>query len=536
MFRLKVVLPLLAVGAALLAHPSYAHGFGERYDLPVPLGYFVVGAGAAVALSFVVVGWFVRSAPGRFSYPRYNLLRRRWARAALSSPLLLAPIKLASVFVLGLLIATGFFGSSDPLDNLAPSFIWIIWWIGMGFFVALVGNLWELVNPWKALFEGSEWVFTRLKLGRSLSLNEPYPEGWGMWPAAIIFFSFAWAENVYSDGDLPARIAIMIVAYSLLTLGGMVYFGKHQWLKHCEGFSVVFGFLSRFSPTEVRALNPDICAQCDDLCRDQDGECINCYQCFEGLDSSGMLQGSPSRGELIATEDAKLSRELNIRPFAVSLANPENITTDMLVVVILLLSTVTFDGFGATSAWVHVQNLSADVFSGLNNQVFDSFVIADTLGLLLFPVAFWLVYRSFTHVMARMVGNARGPLELARIFVYSLIPIALAYNIAHYMNLLLVSGQRIIPLASDPFGWGWDLFGTAGYEINIGIMGAKLLWFLSVGVIVLGHIAAVYVAHRISMRTFGDRMLAIKSQQPMLVLMVIYTMVSLWIVGQPIVS
>ena len=67
-------------------------------------------------------------------------------------------------------------------------------------------------------------------------------------------------------------------------------------------------------------------------------------------------------------------------------------------------------------------------------------------------------------------------------------------------------------------------------------MGAKMLWFLSVGVIVLGHIAAVYVAHRISMRTFGDRMLAIKSQQPMLVLMVIYTMVSLWIVGQPIVS
>ena len=54
--------------------------------------------------------------------------------------------------------------------------------------------------------------------------------------------------------------------------------------------------------------------------------------------------------------------------------------------------------------------------------------------------------------------------------------------------------------------------------------------------IVVGHILAVYLAHRIAMRTLGDRRLAIASQYPMLLLMVLYTMVSLWIIGQPIVE
>ena len=67
MKRLKIVLPLLALGAAALAHPVYAHGFGERTELPVPLGYFLVGAGVAVALSFAVIGLFVKG--GRPALP-----------------------------------------------------------------------------------------------------------------------------------------------------------------------------------------------------------------------------------------------------------------------------------------------------------------------------------------------------------------------------------------------------------------------------------------------------------------------------------
>ena len=138
--------------------------------------------------------------------------------------------------------------------------------------------------------------------------------------------------------------------------------------------------------------------------------------------------------------------------------------------------------------------------------------------------------------MAGSVDDRIGALEVARIFAYSLIPIALAYNIAHFITLLLIQGQLIVPLVSDPFGLGWDLFGTVGYSLNIGIINARILWFLSVALIVLGHVLAVYLAHRVAVRTFANRAIALRSQYPMLTLMVVYTVISLWIIAQPIVQ
>ncbi len=518
MRRLKIVLPLFALGVALLAaQPAYAHGFGDRYDLPVPLGYFLIGAGVSVALSFAIIGLFVRGSPERGGYWRYNLFRYAWVRAALTSQFLLAPLRAAPVFLLGLVIATGLFGTHMPTLNFGPTFVWIIWWVGMGFVAALVGNLWAFVSPWKILFEWAEGVYTRFRPGSRLSLNVEYPPVLGIWPALVLFLLFAWIENAYWESSVPRMVAIMAIVYSGITLGGMAVFGKHRWIRHGEAFSVVFGFLARFAPSEVRVREPALCRTCDERCLDREGECINCYECFE--------------------KSGKEKREVNVRPFAVGLARSEGITNDVLVMVILLLSTVTFDGLSATPGWAEVQSHSLDLFAGvINNAVLNGLTIADTIGLVLFPVVFLLVYLAFSHVMSRAVGNRVGMADLARAFVYSLIPIALAYNIAHFLTLLIVQGQLIISLASDPFGYGWDLFGTSDYKVNIGVINAKVVWFLSVAVIVVGHVIAIYLAHRISMRLFGDRLMALKSQYPMLTLMVIYTVVSLWIIAQPIVD
>ncbi len=104
------------------------------------------------------------------------------------------------------------------------------------------------------------------------------------------------------------------------------------------------------------------------------------------------------------------------------------------------------------------------------------------------------------------------------------------------LRLLVIQGQFIIPLVSDPFGFGWDLFGSADYRVNIGIINAKFVWFTSVAAIVLGHIIAVYIAHVISLRTVSNHSSALRGQYPMLLLMVSYTVTSLWIIAQPIVS
>lgn len=515
MKHLKIVLLLFALGAALLARPAYAHGFGERTELPVPLGFFLIGAGAAVALSFAIIGVFVRSNPGDSSYWRYNLFQHRWLRNILTSAVLLLPLKLLSVFLLGLVVATGLFGEQTPAVNLAPTFVWIIWWVGMAFLVALVGNLWAIINPWKILFDWAEKLYTGFRPGRPLSRSWKYPTAWGIWPAILLFIAFIWIQDAFPQSALPDMVAVMVIVYSAITLGGMALFGKHQWLRHGEAFSVVFSFLARFAPTEVRVGEPDLCRVCDGQCLDRDGECVNCYECFERAQA----------------------KELNIRPLAMGLSRNERKTNDILAIVVLLLATVTFDGFSATPAWVDFQVYIVDIFSGVvNYKAFNSLTVADTIGVLLFPVAFLTVYLLFSYFMSRSVGSSVGVVTLARAFAYSLLPIALAYNIAHFITLLLIQGQLIIPLVSDPFGFDWNLFGTAGYRIDISVINARVLWFLSVAVIVIGHIIAVYLAHLVSISTFRDRTMARNSQYPMLMLMVMYTVVSLWIIAQPIVA
>ena len=513
MSKLKIVLPAAAAAGSMVTWPAYAHGFGERTELPVPLGYFFIGAGLAVALSFVFISVLVKVST-EASYWRFNLIGSGWSRATLTSPLVLLPVKLLSVFLLGLVIATGFGGGSDPLINFSPTFVWVVWWVGMAIAGALAGNILALTNPWKILFAWAESLYRLIRPGRELSLGREYPAKYGIWPALVLFALYTWVQDAYPNSDVPAQIAIMVVVYSVITLGGMAIFGKHQWLKKGEAFSVVFGLLSRFSVTEVRVIDRDACQTCSTECQDLEGECVDCYECFERAKT----------------------REINLRPFAIGLGRNEPVTNDVLALVVLMLATVTFDGFSATSAWVEFQTFVVDLFGSGGGEIFNSLVLADTLGVLLVPVGFFLVYLFFSKLMAGSVDGRIGALEVARIFAYSLIPIALAYNIAHFITLLLIQGQLIVPLVSDPFGSGWDLFGTVGYSLNIGIINARILWFLSVALIVLGHVLAVYLAHRVAIRTFANRAIALRSQYPMLTLMVVYTVISLWIIAQPIVQ
>src|SRR5215217_8309733 len=94
----------------------------------------------------------------------------------------------------------------------------------------------------------------------------------------------------------------------------------------------------------------------------------------------------------------------------------------------------------------------------------------------------------------------------------------------------------MIALVSDPFGLGWNLFGTAGYEVNVGVVSADFVWHSQVALIVVGHVIAVYLAHGIALRLLQDQRRAVRSQYPMLALMILYTVLSLWILNQPIVE
>ncbi len=512
MTRPKLWLPLIAVAAALATAPVYAHGVGDRYDLPLPLSYFAVGGAAAVALSFVIVGLVVRAESGVADYPRFNLFRYLWIERVLTGPILW-PFKVLAVFLLGLVIAAGLTGATESEVNFSPTFIWIIWWVGMGFFIALFGNLWALVNPWKIVFSWVETVFGWAFPGKRFGLGRHYPARWGIWPAVLLFFCFAWIETAFVDSASPRELGWMVVAYSVVTWAGMFVFGKQQWLRSGEAFSVGFGLFARFSMTEVRVPSAETCRDCPARGgRNGDGECIDCY---DGFEHAG-------------------KREFNLRPPGVGLGNPAVIDGSKVALVMLLLASVTFDGFSATPEWFRVETYFFELFPGLTYKYLNGVLISNTLALIAFPLAFLGVYWAFCWLMTQAAGEGPPAGVLVAAYVLTLVPIALAYHYAHYLGYLLIQGQSIIALASDPFGRGWDLFGTAGYEINIGVTNARFIWVFSVLAIVAGHMVAVYLAHIRAMRQYANRSLVMNSQLPLLGLMVLYTVVSLWIVSRPI--
>ncbi len=504
MRRVLVLALAILLLLPLLPQPASAHGFGQSYDLPLPLWLYLYGASAAVLASFVPISLFAgkrkagEDAP--YLYPRFDLLRVGFLRTVLTSQALLLGLRLLSVGLFILVVLAGLLGRQNADANFAPTFVWIVWWVGLGFFTAFVGNVWPLVNPWKVLFEWFETLVRRLGVGNGLELREPYPASWGVWPAVALYGVFVWVENVFPGSSTPVYVAVLTLTYSVLVWGGMAVYGKETWLRRGEVFSVFFSLLARFAPTEVRVRGQKLCRDCSDDCRAAEKDCVNCYECFARA----------------APED----RELNLRPPAVGLGRFEQVPPGGVFFVIVVLAGVAFDGLLETPLW---------------NELRRALSIPHAVGLVALPLIFLAVYLGFVKLSQISGGGTGGLRRFAAAYIYSLVPIAIAYQVAHYYTLLLVQGQGIIRHVSDPFGWGWDLFGTAGYTIDPGVVDAAFVWYSQVALIVVGHVVAVYLAHLVALRLFGDSGRALRSQLPMLALMILYTVFSLWIISQPIV-
>ena len=491
-----------AAMAAIGAGPAAAHGFGQRYDLPVPLGLWIGGAAATVGLSFVAIGLFMRWRPSGTRYPRLNLLRWRIPRLLAARPTRIAAQSVALALLL-LVVAAGLFGDQTPTRNLAPTAIWIVWWVGFAYMSAVVGNLWAVINPVAAVFAWAEAAARRWPSLPRPTLALSWPARLGAWPAIVLFAAFAWSELVFEGRAIPQRLALLLIAYIVVTWAAMAVVGRAAWLQNGDPFAVAFGILARFAPTEIRSV-ARACA------RDGGENCQNCG-CFDASSAE--------------------AREWNLRPFGVGLLRTDDITSSMVVFVLLMLSTVTFDGLTATPLWAVLENWLYGLLPGTGAT---RLAVIGTGGLALCAVVFVAVYRFFAWGMAAAAGGELTAATTARLFVLSLVPIAIAYHLAHYFGYLLIQGQLIIRLASDPFGFGWNLLGTAHYRPDIGIVGARFAWYLAVIAIVLGHIVAVAVGHIVALREYTTRRAALRSQLPMLALMVGYTMVSLWIIAQPI--
>jgi hypothetical protein len=481
----KLVGCLTLVSGLAAAAPAAAHGFGQRYDLPLPLSFYIWGAGATVALSFVGFALFLRTEHGPLTW------HIDWqTKGRLVASLAAAPRTLASGMLL-LVIVAGLFGNQDPIRNIAPVMIWIVGWVGLAFLSVLLGDVWRLINPWNAVFALAELCCRRVRADTALGFARRYPESLATWPAFLLLVTFAWMELVWSGRNDPAALAVALASYSALTFVGMALFGRQQWLARGEMFTLAFGTFARFGPLAAIPQRPGVRLR---------------------MPAAGLLTEQPA-------------------------------TLSMVALVVALLATVTFDGLLETPLWARVDVAVLDwasepSFGPVPLLREDQMVrLVRSVALVGFVLLFLGAYAVVCRLTAAAAGERAAPTGgVLRSFVLTLVPIAIAYHIAHYFSLFFLGGQYVIPLLSDPLGRGWNLIGTAHYQVDIGLVTPRLQWTVAVVAVVLGHVCAIYLAHVTALRLFSDRRAALRSQIPMVALMVIYTMLSLWILSQPIVE
>jgi hypothetical protein len=448
-----------------------AHGIGGVRDLPVPESYFFAAAAIVLVVTFVALGAL---------WQRPLLERHEQGRAlpgSLQTVLLSRALRVLlgaiSIGLLGLVLATALFGTSLELLNFAPTFVLVIFWVGLPVLSVVLGDVWRVLSPWRALGDATVWTIERT--GRvAQPLLEP-TERFGRYPAALALFAFVTFELAHPRPAYPRTLGVAVALYSYWALAGMAVFGRDTWTRSGEGFAVAFSLLARIAPFATR-----------------DGVVV-------------------------------------VRWPLTGLAGPERIRGTLVFVAVMLGST-SFDGFSRSSLW---QNVLADVRTELADRPVWTIDLATTFanigGLVAFVGVVAVTYLGAVEGARRLV---RGPRSLVPDFVLPLIPIAFAYLIAHYFSFLLIQGQFIYPLASDPFGKGWDLFGTADFAPNLAIVSTEIVWYVQVVALTVGHGAGLAIAHDRAVSLFQRRGDALRSQYPMLGLMVLYTLGGLWLLSR----
>jgi hypothetical protein len=284
--------------------------------------------------------------------------------------------------------------------------------------------------------------------------------GWfaSQWPAAIGLLAFHWLELSYHDAASPRTVGLFITVYAAVMLAGAARFGA-GWLRNADGFAVLFSLLAALAP----------------LHRDDSGHLR------VRLPGTGLGHVIPRAGTLR--------------------------------VVLVVLGGTTFDGFSRTQLWADVAGSRRDW----------ELTLVNTFGLLYSIAVVTLVFLAAARLVSVIAGDDEGGVyDQARRWVPSLIPIALAYSIAHYFSLLVFEGQAFIAHLSDPFARGWDLFGTAANVVDFTAVSPNQIAYVQVAAIVIGHVVGVIAAHDRAVELYPKR-IASRSQYPLLAAMVAYT-------------
>ncbi len=483
-----------AVAAVLLAPaPAAAHAIGGTFQLPVPLNLYLLGAAIAVAASFVVTVLVARRAVEPH-YPTIPL------SSGLSAAFRIVLRTIGLVWWYGAIVVGFVVGDITPMPAVL---FWIGVWVGFPIVAVLLGNPWPSFSPFRTTFAELEWLAKRIGFEK-LDAGVRYPPGLARWPAVVLLAAGIWAELILPGGSTAGAVALLLLGYTVLTLAGMTLFGQIAWLRHAELFEVEFGWFGRLGPIGRRVVAPTVCEGCAEDCNP--ARCIDCPECA------------------VAAEDGE--RRAELRPWIVGLTEVDRAGWSDAAFIVLALAGVSFDGLGETAFGARLHAAVQPPVIELFGPTAEAFLVADTIIFALVAAAFFaafLVVVWVTHALGD--PDARRPLaDTAGAYAATLLPIAAGYVIAHYLTLVIQGAVWLPSLVLDPL---MSLAPTLDW------IPTELVWYVSVAAIVGGHIAGIVLAHRNALRDAPSR--AVMAGLPMVLLMIGYTVLSLWIIAQPIV-
>ncbi len=492
--RLAAPTALILAAGALTPESVAAHAIGGTFELPVPLWLYLAGAATAVAASFGALALTARGASRGVAYPLTTL------------PPILATATRPVLRLLGLAwwygaIAVGFIvGDISPLPAVL---LWIGIWVGLPIVSVLVGNPWPSLSPFRTTFAALEVVARRAGVER-LDLGLPYPAGLARWPAVVLLAFALWAELILPDGSVAGTVALLMSGYTVLTLTGMLSFGQVTWLRHAELFEVLLGWFGRIGPIG-RLAQPALCDGCGEAC--DPARCIDCAECSVTADDQ--------------------ERSPVVRPWVAGLTDVGRPDASDAAFIVIALAGVTYDGLRETAAGAGLFGAVYPVVAGvLGATSAATFLLAETLQLVIVATAFVAAFMGVVAVGRLLIGDRPStPLgnDLGR-YAVTLLPIAGGYVIAHYLTLVIQGVVWLPSLLLDPL---------MSLAPQVDAIPVAAVWYLSVGAIVIGHVAAIALAHRLARQDAPAR--ATWVGLPMVALMIGYTVLSLWIVAAPIV-
>ncbi len=517
--------------------PAMEHALADDGSLVmvmagIPGWSFGMAMGAVVLLSFVAVerarprAWVPRALNLTASPRVHRIVRHRFFQAAFQLPIL-------AIFLFT--IYAGLVG--NYAHNIAPVLVWTVWWAGLVFAVALLGNAFCFVCPWDALANLS----SRLSFWRkteTLSLSLPWPRVFHtVYPAIALFIGLTWLELGWGITQDPRATATLGLGMAAVAASMALLFEKKAFCRSVCLVGRVSGMYANAAPVEIRPRDLRVCGVCRSrACETGGGQG---YPCPTGIDL-GTTQMNTYCTQ--CTECFKSCRSLapaiRVRAPGADLTRTAHVRMDEALLAVVLLALTAFHGLSMTPAWESFTPGSTGLIDWMRGSLGLPRMLAFSIGMTgvsavpigAYALASWVAWRLVRGSPIRTLDGPRAvrPTDLFKRQALAVLPVALCYHMAHNAAHILMEGQQIVPLLSDPLGTGSDWFGTASWHLQP-ILSQEAVWLIQVVLVLTGHLAAVWVSHRIAHDSFDDKDAALRSGLPFLALMVALSVGGLWL-------